>query len=346
MNGTGNYRRMRAFARDDRAQAMVEFIIVFPVVLFLFLMTWQIFELVSAFFYVDYAAFCAARSYSVYGSDVYAEKSAAMATLPLKSSAVSSYGRYFRISQANSLLAYAAAFRETSGEKEGLAVETEEIGVGVGDRKAVIATVFYDFPLRIPLLAEAWELLNNAPGKESDSTGRFGSEVGFSIPISAACIMGVEADGEFQEDQLALWQANVGKGCGDSNENSCEAEDTSQLENQLCELCRARYELKIEMKKAKNNLDACKKGTNDCSALLDDYTTAEKKYDQSVKNYKSIQGEIDTIQNTNEVCLKHNPVIRNLDLRMPDGEKKCDDSDEINSSSCPQNDIQWINNEE
>jgi len=52
------------------------------------------------------------------------------------------------------------------------------------------------------------------------------------------------------------------------------------------------------MKKAKNNLDACKKGTNDCSALLDDYTTAEKKYDQSVKNYKSIQGEIEKLMNT------------------------------------------------
>ena len=57
-------KRMRRIGQDDRAQAMAEFVIIIPVVLFLFFSMLQAMVVARTALLTNYAAFAAARSYA------------------------------------------------------------------------------------------------------------------------------------------------------------------------------------------------------------------------------------------------------------------------------------------
>ncbi len=58
----------KVLKKDENGQAMVEFVVVFPVVFLLCLVIMQTFLLLSARQVVNYAAYCAARSAIVFFS--------------------------------------------------------------------------------------------------------------------------------------------------------------------------------------------------------------------------------------------------------------------------------------
>lgn len=78
----------KLYLRNEDGQAMVETLIVLPVVLFFILVIMEVAMLYNAKQIVNYAGFCASRTCSVYGIDEYGDtlkihRSAALATLPI-----------------------------------------------------------------------------------------------------------------------------------------------------------------------------------------------------------------------------------------------------------------------
>ncbi|UCD84712.1 MAG: pilus assembly protein [Deltaproteobacteria bacterium] len=80
-------RILRRLKNDEQGQSMLEFIISFPIVLFLVLAIMQLALMWNAKHVVNYAAFCAARSYIVYGDESKAAQAARIATIPISAKA-------------------------------------------------------------------------------------------------------------------------------------------------------------------------------------------------------------------------------------------------------------------
>jgi len=79
--------------RDDQGVALTEFCIVMPVVLFLFLVILQYFEIVRAAQMVNYAAYVSARSYAVLHDPDKARNAAVMAIAPISNNVgITSFG--------------------------------------------------------------------------------------------------------------------------------------------------------------------------------------------------------------------------------------------------------------
>jgi uncharacterized protein (UPF0333 family) len=76
-------RILQRLKNDERGQSLLEFIISFPIVLFLVLAIMQFALMWNAKQVVNYAAFCAARSYIVYGDEDKASLAARIATIPV-----------------------------------------------------------------------------------------------------------------------------------------------------------------------------------------------------------------------------------------------------------------------
>jgi Flp pilus assembly protein TadG len=80
-------RILRRLRNDEQGQSLLEFVISFPIVLFLVLAIMQFALMWNAKQVVNYAAFCAARSYIVYGIEGKASLAAKIATIPVSAKA-------------------------------------------------------------------------------------------------------------------------------------------------------------------------------------------------------------------------------------------------------------------
>jgi Flp pilus assembly protein TadG len=80
-------RILRRLRSDEQGQSLLEFVISFPIVLFLVLAIMQFALMWNAKQVVNYAAFCAARSYIVYGDEGKASLAAKIAAIPVSSKA-------------------------------------------------------------------------------------------------------------------------------------------------------------------------------------------------------------------------------------------------------------------
>lgn len=112
---SGIMKVLRRLKSDEQGQSLLEFAISFPIVLFLVLAIMQFALMWNAKHVVNYAAFCAARSYIVYGDERKASLAAKIASIPVSARASGMLSSVFGFNLASLLpsgvlpeLAYAA----------------------------------------------------------------------------------------------------------------------------------------------------------------------------------------------------------------------------------------------
>ncbi len=187
---------------------MLEFIISFPIVLFLVLAIMQIALMWNAKHVVNYAAFCAARSYIVYGDESKAAQAARIATIPISAKASGILSSVTEINIPDFLpgifgsVAYAAdksvySFLATSIkllDGKGRALSDTGSSPGVGEDITVEVT--HKFRLIFPVV-------NRLLGKSFRETFGFGDltsllqfldTVGLDIPLTGSVIEKIFGD--------------------------------------------------------------------------------------------------------------------------------------------------------